>query len=193
MENERIANKKTRTLPWLVALVAALFMVIVFFLPLASAKDDYKKYLNKYADEINSPGLDMTNEDGIHVTMLEFVKIYSAGMRLNIGNDATAIIVIVFIALVGVLSLFMLLFAYRKKPIATIVFQLLTFGAFYLLTWDFKDRGVVPSGRYAWGCGYYLYYIGLAVVLVSIIWAMVADRKSKNAGNEAGENSSVTE
>lgn len=155
-------------LSFLATLIVALLTVTAFFLPLASANDEYEKYLKEYAQEFNVEEIEMTNEDAVHVSMYEFVKIYWATYSFV---DATlGIVGITVSGAVGVLSLITLLFTLLRKPIAVFVFDLLTFGAYCLLIWDFKDRGVVPGSHYDWGIAYYLYFISLFLVLLGAAW-----------------------
>lgn len=155
-------------LSFLATLIVTLLTVTAFFLPLASANDEYEKYLKEYAREFNVEEIEMTNEDAVHVSMYEFVKIYWAAYS---SVDATlGIVGITVIGAVGVLSLITLLFTLLKKPIAVFIFNLLTFGAYCLLIWDLKDRGVVPGRDYDWGISYYLYFISLFLVLIGATW-----------------------
>ena len=48
-----------------------------------------------------------------------------------------------------------------------------------LLSWDFKDRGVVPNNTYGWGISYYLYCIGAIIVFAGGVWLLVEKIRAK--------------
>ena len=66
------------------------------------------------------------------------------------------------IACIAIISIFTgcavltLLMTLIKKPIGIIIFDLLTMGAFWIICFDFEDRGVIPSSSFDWGIVYAL-------------------------------------
>lgn len=168
------------TLPSLVTLAAAILVVVAFFLPLATANAEYTEYLKKYAEELNVPEIKMTNEDAIHISMYEFAKTYWACYDLI--DKTLAMVVTAVIGAAGIFSLITLLVALFKKPVAVIIFNVFTLGAYYLTIWDFKDRGVMPNSNYDWGIAYYLYYIGIVVVFAGAVWLLAAKIKQRRRG-----------
>lgn len=60
-------------------------------------------------------------------------------------------------AVLGVLTL---LFSALRKPVPVIVFSVLAIAMSMLLTWDFEDRGVIPSSSYDWGEARWIYLVG---------------------------------
>ena len=74
-----------------------------------------------------------------------------------------------------------LLFALVRKPIPVVVFSVLTVALSLLLSWDFEDRGVIPSTSYDWGVARWVYLAaGIAAVALAI-WQIVLRRQSKRA------------
>lgn len=164
-------------LSFFTTLVAALLTAITFFLPLASANDEHEEYLKRYAQEFNVEEIEMTNEDAIHISMYDFAKTY--WVVYSSIDKTLATVVTAVIGAAGVLSLITLLFTLLKKPVAIFIFNLFTFGAYYLMVWDFKDRGVMPNSHYDWGIAYYLYFIGLFLVFAGAIWMFIKKVKLK--------------
>ena len=170
-------SRHTLRLPFLITLAAAIIVVAAFFLPLATANEEHLEYLEKYAEEFSVPEIEMTNGDVIHISMYEYFRMY--GVVYSTIDKTLGTVLMVLIGAVGILSLVTLLFALFKRPIAVIICNALTLGAYYLMTWDFKDRGVMPNSNYDWGMAYYLYYIGIAAVFAGAVWLLVARIQQK--------------
>lgn len=164
-------------LPYLVMLAAAIIVVASFFLPLATANEEHAEYLRKYAGKLSILEIEMTNEDMIHMSMYEYSRVY--GVIYNTVDKTLGTVLMVIIGAAGILSFVTLLFVLFKKLIAVFIFNALTLGAYYLVTWDFKDRGVILNSNYDWGIAYYLYYIGIAAVFVGAVWLLIAKMQQK--------------
>lgn len=162
---------------FLATLVATLLTVITFFLPLASANEEHKEYLKKHAQELSLEEIGMTNEDAIHISMYELAQIY--WVAYSSINNTVDVVVTVFICSVGMLSLIILLFTLLKKPVAIFIFNLMTFGAYYLMICEFNALGIMPNSYYDWGIAYYLYFIGLLCVFSGAIWMFIKKVKIK--------------
>ena len=65
------------------------------------------------------------------------------------------------------------------KPIAVIIFSLLSLCAFSIQNFDYSDRGVIPNSSYDWGIAYYIFYVATIVVFVGAIWMLVCKIKQK--------------
>lgn len=178
MKNWNQANrKKALKLPCLVTVLASLIVIASFFLPLASANEKYRNYLEGYAQELNVPEVEMTNQDVAHISMYDFARTY--WVVFSTVDQTLATVVTSIIGATGILSLITLLFVMCRKPIAVVLFNLLTLASYYILVWDFKVRGVMPNSQYDWGIGYYLYYIGLVLVFAGAIWMWKKKRQLK--------------
>ncbi|WP_289093272.1 hypothetical protein [uncultured Bifidobacterium sp.] len=81
---------------------------------------------------------------------------------------------------IGVFALFALLFAVLRKPIAVMVFNVLSLLAFAVQYYDFSDRGVVPSDHFSWGWGMYLYVAAFILTVVCAIVTLI-DRRRMDA------------
>lgn len=79
----------------------------------------------------------------------------------------------------GVFALFALLFAVLRKPIAVMVFNVLSLLAFAVQYYDFSDRGVVPSDHFSWGWGMYLYVAAFILTVVCAIVTLIDRRRMR--------------
>lgn len=171
-------KKVNLLIPFIVAIVGATMLIVTFFLPFATATESYEEYLNEYSDEMYVDEIDMTNDDAVNISLFEYVRIYATAAELGISEDI-AIICVVIIALFAAFAALTVLFAVLKKPIPIIVFDILSFGVFYLIKWDFEDRGVLPSRNYDLGIASAFCYIGIVIAIVGAVWLMVMKIKSK--------------
>ncbi len=90
-----------------------------------------------------------------------------------------SMVCVVIIGIFAGLSVFTLLMSLAKKPVGTIIFNLLAMGAFKLICFDFEDRGVLPSSSYGWGIVRYLVYIVGVIIFAGAIWLFIEKRKAK--------------
>ncbi len=191
MENTKITpeinkGKIVQLLPFLTALAGAVILVLAFFLPYSSAEKEYKKYLKEYSDSMYAEEINMTNGDAVGISMLEYARMYAVAAKIGTFKEQRliGIICVVLISMIGVFSLLTLLSAALKKPIALIIFNVINFGVFRMLSWDLEDRGVVPNSSYIWGISYYLYQICAVIILIGAIWLLVTKIRMKRRGNE---------
>lgn len=176
MENTK---KKMFLVVTLSVILVSLLVVLAFFLPYASAKADYRKILENFPQQIYMQEIGMTNADAMDISLLEFARVYGAFATSSGQIGTVGTIVVVMISLVGLFSLLTLIFAALRKPIVILIFNCLTFGAVCLLSWDFQDRGALPSNSYDFGMAYYIYYIGAALILAGAICMLVMKIQEK--------------
>ena len=79
-----------------------------------------------------------------------------------------------------------------KKPIGIIIFDLLTMGAFWIICFDFEDRGVIPSSSFDCGIVYYLVYGIGVIIFAGAVWLFIEKRKAKKLA-KAEQNDIVQE
>lgn len=184
VEMNQIGNKSRKFLfPFLAMLIGSLMLVVTLFLPFASATEDYKERLEEYSDSMYVEELDMTNEEAINISLFEFARIYSVAAEMGMSKGVS-IACMVIIAAFGAFALLTLLFSVLKKPIPTIIFNLLAFAVFRITKWDFEDRGVIPNSNYDWGMAQYICYIGIVVVMVgaaALLIVKIKDKKQRKA------------
>lgn len=174
---QAVAKRKELKIPQIAALIGVLIIIGAFFMPIATATEEYREHLEKYADYMNVEEINMTNEDAIDVSIFDFARMY--GVLLDTGNKDLGVLMLIVIGVIAAGSVLALLMVFAKKPIATIIFSALTMGAEWLLLWDFKDRGVFPGDDYGYGLAYYLYYVGAAVILAGAVWMLITKIKLK--------------
>ena len=175
-------SKILRYAPFIIALCGAILLIAAFFLPYAASNGEYGEWLSDHADGIYAEEIGMTNRDAIGISPFEFLRIYIYGASNYWGDMQTiSIICVVVIGLIAGFTLLCTLFAALRKPIPLIVFDILTFGTFLLMNFDFEDRGIIQNTNYSWGVAYYLYFIGAVVILVGAVWLLVAKIKVKKS------------
>lgn len=171
-------SKKTVYLFW-VTLAGALLMAVMLFLPYASATEDFKEELMESPKQTYSMSTEMTNEEVVNLSLFDYVKIDCAGMDYSVTKTvaiANLVIILIFCAFV----LLTILMSALKKPIATIIFDVLSIIAFTVIHYDFSSRGIISNSKYNWGVANYLTFILGAIVLVGAVCLFIEKRKVKN-------------
>ena len=171
-------NKNPMLIPFVIALIGSLLLIATLFLPFSSATEEYREHLQKYSEEMYAEEINMTNGDAVNLSLFEFGRMYAAAADLGMFKSI-AVACLVIIAAFALFVILTALFAVLKKPVAALIFNLLSFGVFRLIKWDFEDRGVLPSSSYDWGFAEFACYIGIAIVVVGTILLLVAKLKSK--------------
>ncbi len=166
-------------IPFIITLIGSILMITSVFLPYATAIDDHAESIKEHPDQIVYEEIDMTAEDMFHISMAEYANVYSQLSEQFWGSSANGIFYVVMVALIGGFALLSVIFSVLKKPIAILVFDILSFGVFCLQNWDYTDRGVIPSSSYDWGMGYYIFYIAAIVTVIGAIWLLISKIKSK--------------
>ena len=159
-------NKKL-TVPFVVALVGVLVVVIALFLPYMTAVGEMAEYIEKFPDRIEIESLDLTAGDMANISVISVSKLITGIYGEDDGVIANAI-VFVF----GSFLAFTALFTILKKPIAIIIFDLLSFGTFAFLNFLMKED-FIGADKYAWGVGYYIMLMAIIVVFASAVWMQV--------------------
>lgn len=162
------------------AIIGAILLIITTFIPFASAKDEYKENLMNYPDSIYLEEVDMTNKDAVSISLVEFVKIDSVAVEIGVSEE-TAIANMVVIIAFCVFAVLTLLFSILRKPIAILIFDIISFLAMQLIKYDFKDRGIIPSNSYDWGVAPVICYISIVIIAVSAVLLLIAKIKNKKA------------
>lgn len=162
----------------LVTIIGAVLMLLMVFLPYASATKEYEERLLKYEDEMYVEEIKMTNADAVDISLFEYGRIYAEAASQGLYKEMS-IACIVIISIFAGCALFTLLMSLIKKPIGIIIFDLLTMGAFKIICFDFEDRGVIPTSSYDWGIVYYVTYIVGVIVFAGAVWLFVEKRKAK--------------
>ena len=163
---KKTLNEKLK-LPFIVALIGVLILVVGMFLPYITAVGEMAEYIEKNPDRIEIKDFELTASDLKDIPVISVSQII-AGIY---GEDDGAIANVIVIAFGGFLAL-TALFVILKKPIAAIIFNLLTYGVFSFLSAYMKEDFIDPD-KYAWGIGYTIIQVAIAVVFVAAIWMLV--------------------
>lgn len=183
IESAKQNGKRRQRYPFLLMLVGSVVLLATLMMPFASATKEAKTYLLMDPDRMYAEELGMTNREAVNVSLVDYVRIYKVAVDQGIQKE-TAIAGMILIGVYALFSLLVLLFSALRKAIPVIVFDLLTLISFWLIHFDFKDRGVIPGGIYDWGIVNYLVYIIGVLILAGAVWLLVEKQKDKSRGQK---------
>ena len=166
-------------LPRLIAVIVALIAIVGFFLPFISATQDYCEYMADQVDDKPFDGVDITVGEIMDMSLFKYARVYFQGGEAFFGSGGMGTFYGVLMCLIPGLALLVLLAAWREKPVLTLILDFLMGGAFYIVNWDFVDRGIMPSGDRVWAIAHHLYYPLAAIIAVCAIWMFIVKRQMK--------------
>lgn len=169
------ADKKTPVMliARIVLAVAAALLVAAFFLPWASADEEFREGAATLPDFMFYEPAGMTVADACDISLLEYAQVYGS-------MEGTAWVVYMVVMYAGLaLSVVALLLAVLGKPIGTAIFAVLACAVSRLLVWDFGDRGVLPSSTHDWGAAPTVYLIATVAVIAFAIWLVALKRQAR--------------
>lgn len=167
--------------PRLIAMIAALCAIVAFFLPYISATEDYRSYMAERADEKPFDGVDITVADMMDMSLFEYARTYFQGGEVFFRSSESGTFYGVLITLIGAFALLTLLAAWQRRPVLTLICDLLMAGAFCLVNWDFVDRGIMPDRDRVWAIAHHIYYPLAAVIAVCAVWMFIIKRRVRKA------------
>lgn len=169
---------KKLLIPFIVALVGAVLVMLCLFLPYASATEKFAAELDASPNAIINEDLGISAADMKNVSAVDFSYMYSAlSYSLFGGNDGYFYIGMVIA--IGLFGLLCALFTLLKKATPIIVFSLLNLLVIAFQNYDYYLRNIIPSETYNWGVSVYLFYIAIGLSLIGAIWMLVAKIKLK--------------
>lgn len=164
---KNIKLPKSFDIPHLLLVVLCGLMIFSLCLPLLNATSLYGEFLEDFdRDEFKS---------------ISVFKLLNA----DIGGEYSIIFGVIF----AVLIIFMILstlFALIKKPIGTVIFNVLSTLAFSGFPLIFILDGALDSRAYSFGAGFYIYYI---IAIVTFVYAIVLISKDAQAKKALKANS----
>lgn len=166
-------------LPRLIIIIAAICAIVLFFMPYISATEEYRSYLNSRADEKPFESVDITVGQMADMSLFTYAKTYFQGGEEFFRSQGDGVFYGILLSSIVGFALLILLSALGKKPVLTLIFDLLMGAAFYAVNWDFVDRRIMPDSNRVWGISYNLYYPVVALIAICAIWMFVAKRKMK--------------
>ena len=153
---------KKLVLPFVVALIGVVVMIAAMFLPYMNAQGKLAEYIEL---------LDSMEMEEENISANPSVISVSEVITTIYGEDDGKIAEIIVLVLGGCIAL-TALFVLLRKPIAVIIFDLLTYGVFAFLSAYMKEDFIDPD-KYAWGIGYSVIQIAIAVVFAAAAWMLV--------------------
>lgn len=160
------------TVASMLTIVFAVLLVVAFFLPYASAVEEYRSALG----QLSGNPFGVANEELADISLFEYARIY-----LNAAPETFVAVYVPLTVAPAVLGVLTLLFSVLRKPVPAIVFSVFTLGVTSLLSWDFEDRGVIPSDTYDWGVARWVYLVAGVAVIACAIWQIVLRRRARRA------------
>lgn len=156
----KISDKRL-FIPFILAIVGTLLMVISVFLPYLTATESFAKELDSEPNVFVSEEMRLTTQHLKNHSMLRYAKLQNTEIQGAEGifhlGMVYAILATAFIAA---------LFSVIKKPIPVIVFTILSFVVFAFQNYDLLLRKIISDTLYTWGYAYYLFYAGTIIALV---------------------------
>ena len=169
---------KKLLIPFIIALIGSVLVVISLFLPFATATEDFAAELDASPNAIINEDLGISAADMKNVSVVEFSSLYSQlTYSLFGGNDGYFYIGMVIA--IGLFGLLCTLFTLLKKSMPIIVFAFLNLLVIAFQHYDYYFRGIIPSETYDCGIAIYLFYIAAALSLIGAIWMLVVKIKLK--------------
>ena len=174
-DSNQISEKKKSkiTLPFAITLICVLIMVVALFLPYMTAVGDMAEYIEEHPDRVEVESLELTASDLANIPIISVGNIITGVYGEDDGQIAN-IIVMVFCGCLVLTALF----AIFKKPIAVMIFDLLTGGVFFFLNFLMKED-FISADKYAWGIGYYVILIAAVATFAGAIWLLFAKASVK--------------
>lgn len=163
---KKTLNEKLK-LPFIVALIGVLILVVGLFLPYITAAGEMAEYIENNPDRIEIKDLELTASDLKNIPVISVSQIITGIYGEDDGTIAN-IIMMVFGGFLALTALFVIL----KKPIAIMIFDLLAYGVFAFLSAYMKEDFIDPD-KYAWGIGYTVIQAAIAVVFAAAVWMLV--------------------
>lgn len=163
---KNILNKKLM-LPFIISIIGILFIIIGMFLPYMTAVGELSDYIESFPDEIISNSYDVTNKDFAKFPFISISKIVGA-----LWGENDAMISTIFLILFGSFAILTTLFILLKKPIVTIIFDLLTCATFLFIGVLLKED-FISADKYAWGIGYFIILIAVAIIFIASILMLI--------------------
>lgn len=157
-----------------VMVVAALGLVAAFFLPWASADEEFRSAAAQAPEFMYYEPTGLTVSDAQDLSLLEYAQVYGS-------MEGAWVVYMVIMYATAAVSVLALILAACNKPIGAAVFGALTLAASRLLVWDFTDRGVLPNSTHDWGAAPTIYLVAAVVLVVAAIWLFIVKRRAKAA------------
>ncbi len=167
----------TRTPSVLITIVAAVLLLVLLFLPYVSAEEDYAEELEEIEDLYIDEENEITYGSVIDLSLYEYSKLSLFEDSMWDFFDGVAWVTLAF----AVLAFLTLLCAMGKKPVGTIIFNLLAFAVFVFEDMAFDESVIDENRHYGWGFAHYLIYVALVAVIAGAVWMMVDKRKARKA------------
>lgn len=152
--------------------VGAIALVAAFFLPWATAGEDFREGVQLAPEVMFYEPAGMTVSDAVELSLFEYAQVYA-----TMGSGWMVYTGIMYAVLAA--SVLVLLLAAFGKPVGASLLATAAFAGSRLLVWDFEDRGVLPSSSHDWGVAATVYIVAFIVLIAAAAWMFVLKRRAK--------------
>lgn len=162
--------KNITFIPILIAVICTFLMILSIFFPYATAKEEFVAELKN--SNLYSSQLKIDNKELINPSLLTYTKIYKA------LSPESAIIFGCLLAIIAFLCIMTLIFTLCKRPIAMIIFDILSL---FLFTRTAKfQNSFINVDNYNRTITFYLFIISAIIILLCAIFLIIEKYNNKN-------------
>lgn len=179
MTEKKAEGMSQQLLARLVMIVAAVGLVMAFFLPWASAGEGFRDAAASFPDVMFYEPAGVTVADATDLSLLEYAGVYAA-----MGENTAWLIYAVIMYAILIVSAITVLLAALGKPIGATLVGALAFAGSRLLVWDFGDRGALPSSTHGWGIAPTIYVAAFMVLVAASVWMLLLKRGARQQGSQ---------
>ena len=170
-EKKAVIRQKT-TLPFVVALLGAILMVVSLFLPYAVATGEYAEMIELYPEDILLEEMNLTAEDMRVISLMEYAHIWYT-LRDEFWDPMEGILRAGLAVITGMFTLIAALAAWGRKPILIGLFTGCAVGIFELQNWFYAEESIVPSDLYECGIAHTIFPVVAIICFVGAAWMLV--------------------
>ncbi len=172
--------------PRFLTLFFAVILIALFFLPIMKSDKTTESAIDSVSEMAEELQMETTTEVGglslkelksISLFKLTKVSFSDGGVSGNSDNDKLAG---GMFASIGVVSVLIALVALCKRPILTLLFDLIGVGAYALISYAIEEAFKSSYG-YGWGIAHTLYIPLFIVIAIGAIWMFIAKKMDKKA------------
>ena len=165
--NNKIFKNKI-IVPFVVSLIGILILIIAIFLPYLTAVGDLSEYIDTYSDTIAIKDSDVTLGELAKVPFISVSKLIT-----SVWGEDDAQVTDIFLIVFGSFTLLTTLFIFLKKPILTMICDILTCCTFVILGILMRED-FIGTDKYMWGIGLLLMLIAVIIIFIGSAWMLVS-------------------
>lgn len=166
-------------------ILLCLISLVGLFLPYEASVGKFRDSLNLSPNSYAIKDIDFKNSDMVDISIVDNFKVFNY-LNNNIDNNkiysmakAETILNTVLIVMLISSIVLILLFAFFKKYVLSLICSILMASSSLLMNFDLVSRGIVPSSNYTFGISYYLFVIAAILIFAFSIAGIINKKKNK--------------